>query len=272
MAKVSLRSGALHLRRTAAGVPKFCLGARNSCYGATASMRVVRETDHLYRLTRIGMVNNFLVKENDGTGTLVDTGLPGSASAILRAARQVGVPIVRILLTHAHTDHVGSLDALCNALPKTESFIGISEAPLLAGLFSAYGCRRGRRPFGFLKTRSHPKKVLEDGDMVGSLRTIFCPGHTPGHAAFLDTRDGSLIAGDSFTTQMGVVVAGVYKFYFPFPAWFSWNSSAAAESARMLTLWKPLRLAVGHGLTIQNPHGAMERATDEALRQARRTG
>src|SRR5580693_4001189 len=87
--------------------------------------------------------------------------LPGSASAILRAARQVGVPIVRILLTHAHTDHVGSLDALCNALPKTESFIGISEAPLLAGVFSAYGCRRGRRPFGFLKTRSHPKKVLE---------------------------------------------------------------------------------------------------------------
>jgi glyoxylase-like metal-dependent hydrolase (beta-lactamase superfamily II) len=67
-------------------------------------MRVVRETDHLYRLTRIAMVNNFLVKENDGTGTLVDTGLPGSASAILRAARQAGVPIDRILLTHERSD------------------------------------------------------------------------------------------------------------------------------------------------------------------------
>jgi hypothetical protein len=29
-----------------------------------------------------------------------------------------------------------------------------------------------------------------------------------------------------------------------------------------------LRLAVGHGLTIENPYSAMECATDEAFRQA----
>jgi len=57
-----------------------------------------------------------------------------------------------------------------------------------------------------------------DGDRVGSLRQFFSPGHTPGHMAYLDVRDGSLIAGDVFTTQMGVIAAGVCKFYFPFPA------------------------------------------------------
>jgi len=35
--------------------------------------------------------------------------------------------------------------------------------------------------------------------------------------AYLDVRDGSLIAGDAFTTQMGVVAAGVFKLFFPFP-------------------------------------------------------
>lgn len=232
-------------------------------------MRIVRETDQLYRLTRIGMVNHFLVKESDGTGTLIDTGLPGSAIAILRGADQLAIPIARILLTHAHTDHIGSFDALSEALPGVQSFIGATEAPLLAGDFSVYGRKPDQRPFGFMKTRSHPKTTLEDGEMVGSLRTVFCPGHTPGHVAYLDTRDGSLIAGDSFTTQMGIVATGVYKFYFPFPAWFPSNSSGAARNARTLTALRPSRLAVGHGRTIENPQGAMERATRAASQQAK---
>ena len=104
--------------------------------------------------------------------------------------------------------------------------------------------------------------------MVGALQTVFSPGHTPGHVAYFDTRDGTLLAGDSFTTQMGVVAAGVFKFYFPLPRWFSWNLPAAAASARKLCDLQPTRLAAGHGRTLEGPREAMERATDVARRQA----
>ena len=230
-------------------------------------MRLVKETNRLHRLTRL-IFNCFLLTEDDGGATLIDTGLPGSAPAILEKARQLGTPIRRILLTHAHTDHVGSLDAVSAALPGVPIFIGANEAPLLAGDCSSYGCPPGRRAFGFTKTSSQPSHLLQDGEMVGPLKTIFSPGHTPGHVAFLDVRDGTLLAGDSFTTQMGVVAAGVFKFYFPLARWFSWNLPAAAASARRLCDLRPTRLATGHGNTLENPVAAMERATNLAVRQA----
>jgi hypothetical protein len=85
--------------------------------------------------------------------------------------------------------------------------------------------------------------------------------------AYLDVRDGSLIAGDAFTTQMGVIAAGVFKLYFPFPALFSWNREYAAETARKLRNLKPARLSVGHGKTIESPLAAMDRAVELAFRQ-----
>ena len=71
------------------------------------------------RVTRFGSVNAFLVEEDDGL-TLVDTTLPRSEKAILAAAGKLGRPIVRIVLTHAHQDHIGSLDALAAQLPGVE--------------------------------------------------------------------------------------------------------------------------------------------------------
>ena len=70
---------------------------------------------HLTRINRFGFVNVYLVGEDDGL-TLVDTALPRSSKAILQAAGDLGAPIRRILLTHAHGDHVGSLDELASTL------------------------------------------------------------------------------------------------------------------------------------------------------------
>ena len=61
------------------------------------------------RVTRLGMINVYLVREDDGV-TLIDTALPRSAKAITAAASRLGAPIKRIALTHSHGDHVGSLD------------------------------------------------------------------------------------------------------------------------------------------------------------------
>jgi glyoxylase-like metal-dependent hydrolase (beta-lactamase superfamily II) len=229
-------------------------------------VKLAQETEKLFRLTRFGMVNCFLVKEDDGL-TLIDTGLAGSAPGILKAAQSLGAPIRRIVLTHAHIDHVGSLDALIRQFPGIEFAVGQRESRLLVRDFSMDAGESGKTLFGFPGAKSRPTRLLNDGDRVGSLQTIFTPGHTPGHFAFMDVRDGSLIAGDAFVTQTGVVAAGVFKFSFPFPWLFSWNRHYAAESARKLRNLQPARLAVGHGETIESPLAAMDQAIELAFQQ-----
>jgi glyoxylase-like metal-dependent hydrolase (beta-lactamase superfamily II) len=229
-------------------------------------MLLTQETNALFRLTRFGMINCFLVREDDGF-TLVDTGLAGSGGAILDAAQRLGAPIRRIVLTHAHIDHVGSLDSLVSHLPGIELAIGERESRLLRRDFSLDAGESGKMLFGFPGAKSRPTSLLKDDDRIGSLQAVFSPGHTPGHMAFLDTRDGSLIAGDAFVTQTGVNAAGVFKLNFPFPWLFSWNKKVSAESARKLRNLKPARLAVGHGKTVESPLAAMDKAVELAFRQ-----
>lgn len=229
-------------------------------------MQLTQETKNLFRLTRFRMVNCFFVREDDGL-TLVDTNVGGSAPGILRAARSLSAPIRRILLTHAHFDHVGSTDNLIRELPDIEFMIGQRELRLLRRDFSLDAGETGKKLFGFPGVKSKPTHLLKDGDRVCSIQAVFSPGHTPGHMAYLDVRDGSLIAGDAFTTQLGVTAAGAFKFYFPFPALFSWNRYCAAESAKKLRNLRPARLAVGHGKTIESPLAAMDEAVELAFQQ-----
>jgi glyoxylase-like metal-dependent hydrolase (beta-lactamase superfamily II) len=232
-------------------------------------MQLFQETKNLFRLTRFGMVNCFLIREDDGL-TLVDTGVAGSAAGIREAAQRTGAPICRIVLTHAHVDHVGSLDALARDYPRIEFAVGKRESRLLRKDFSLDAGESGKRLLGFPGVKLLATILLNDDDRIGSLQAIFSPGHTPGHMSYLDVRDGSLIAGDAFTTQTGVLAAGTFKLLFPFPALFSWNREVAAESARKLRDFKPARLAVGHGKTIESPLAAMDRAIELAFHQCRR--
>jgi glyoxylase-like metal-dependent hydrolase (beta-lactamase superfamily II) len=236
-----------------------------------ACMKPIQEAKNLFRLTRFGMVNCFLVREDDGL-TLVDTGVAGSAPGIRNAAQRIGAPICRIALTHAHIDHVGSLDALAREYPRIEFAVGRRESRLLRKDFSLDASESGKKLLGFPGVKLPPTILLNDGDRIGSLQAIFSPGHTPGHMSYLDVRDGSLIAGDAFTTQTGVVAAGTFKLLFPFPAIFSWNKEVAAESSRKLRDLKPERLAVGHGKTIESPLAAMDRAIQLAFYQCRKPG
>ena len=229
-------------------------------------MQIVQETPNLWRLTRLGMVNCFLVREADG-GTLVDANLPGSGKGILAVASKLDLPIRRILLTHAHFDHVGAVDALCHRLTGIELVIGHREARLLQKDLSLDAGETGKKLLGFPGTAARPTKLLQDSDRVGSLRSVFSPGHTPGHMAYLDERDATLIAGDSFTTQLGVTGAGAFRISFPMAALFAWNKVRSAESAKKLLELKPTRMAVGHGRVIESPYEQMKEAVELAFRQ-----
>jgi glyoxylase-like metal-dependent hydrolase (beta-lactamase superfamily II) len=230
-------------------------------------MSLTQHGAHLFRLTRFGLFNSYLLRDEDGL-TLIDTNMPGSAPAILKAVAGLGLPVKHIVLTHAHGDHVGSLDALHAALPGAEVSISARDARILAGDFSldADGSQRLLR--GDLKvTRTRPDRLLHDGDRIGSLRAIATPGHTPGHFAFVDEQGGSLIAGDAFQTAAGLAVAGQMRLLFPFPALATWDPEAATRSAARLAELNPQRLAVGHGAVLEAPAQAMGAAVRDAHRR-----
>lgn len=230
-------------------------------------MKSTLHGQHLIKLTRYGMVNCYLVREEDGF-TLVDTNLAGSAASILAAAEAHGGPIRRIVLTHAHNDHVASLDALQEALPEVEVAIASREARFLAGDLSLDpeeppAKLRG----GYQQCQTKPTRLLEPGERVGSLEVVASPGHTPGHAALLDVRDKSLIAGDAFQILGGIAVAGVLRWLFPLPAMATWHKPTALQSARALRALDPARLAVGHGQVLEEPVAAMDQAIEVARKK-----
>src|SRR5215210_92086 len=197
-------------------------------------MRTTRHTETLVRLTRLGAVNAFLVVEDDGL-TLVDTMLQGSRDGILDAARELGRPIVRIALTHAHGDHVGSLDALAEALPQAEVSISARDARFLGGDRTLDpGEPKSKLRGGYPTTKTRPGRELRPGDRVGSLEVVAAPGHTPGQVAFLDTRDRTLIAGDAFSTLGGVETSAKVNPRFPLPTLATWHRPTALETARAL--------------------------------------
>ncbi len=227
-------------------------------------MKTTTHGENLIKLTRMGMMNCYLVREDDGF-TLVDTGMSGSAPDILAAAEAHGAPIVRIALTHAHVDHVGSLDALKAALPEAEVAITARDARFMAGDMSLDADEpQAKLRGGYPPCQTQPTRLLEPGDRIGSLEVVASPGHTPGHAAFFDARDKTLLAGDAFQTLGGIAVSGVLRWLFPLPAMATWHKPTALESAKALRALNPARLAVGHGKVLEAPLAAMDQAIQVA--------
>jgi glyoxylase-like metal-dependent hydrolase (beta-lactamase superfamily II) len=190
------------------------------------------------------------VREPDGF-TLIDTLLPGSARAIVRAAADLGLPIVRITITHGHGDHVGSVDALAAEIGDAEVAFPAREARFLRGDSSLDPGEPGRAPRTIRRLKTTPRRELAPGERLGSLEVVPCPGHSPGHVAFLDTRDRTLIAGDAYATLGSTAVTSHLNPRFPLPYFGTWDKPMALRSGRALRALEPARLAVGHGRVLE---------------------
>lgn len=219
-------------------------------------------TENLLQITRLHLVNAFLVREDDGF-TLVDTTVARSTDAILAAAREAGGTIRRVALTHGHGDHVGSLDALKELLGDS---VQVLMPELDARIHAGERVVEGKLPGSWPKLRTVPDVRLASGDRVGSLEVVASPGHTPGHVAFLDTRDRSLIAGDVFTSYGNVSVSNHFYLRFPLAAMATWDKAKDLESARALRALDPAILGVGHGPAVRQPGAAMDKAIARATR------
>jgi len=216
------------------------------------------------RINLWGFVNAYLVREDDGL-TLLDTMLPQGAKKILAAAAELDAPITRIALTHAHGDHIGSLDAVKQAFPDAEVVIGTREARLLQKDKTLEpGEPQSKVKGDYRGARTKPTRTLEPGDHVGSLLVVASPGHTPGHVAYLDERERMLFCGDTFSTLGGVATSARLNPRFPLILMGTWNRPLVLESARSLRALEPASLAPGHGKIVSSPLAAMDAAIARA--------
>jgi glyoxylase-like metal-dependent hydrolase (beta-lactamase superfamily II) len=237
-------------------------------------MKITQLSPHAFQLTRLALFNCYLVRETDGF-TLIDTDLPGSAKDILDAARQCGAPIARILLTHAHGDHIGSLDALIQQLGPVDVAISHRDARLLPKPPAQDRSLDPGEPQCKLKgsysgATTKPTHFVTDTELFGSLRSFATPGHTPGHFSFLDERDGTLYLGDAMVTAGKMPrIAGWAPWFFPLPNFGTWHRPTAKASierlANIIPAETPIRrLAAGHGAKIEGGvellHAALQQA------------
>jgi glyoxylase-like metal-dependent hydrolase (beta-lactamase superfamily II) len=139
----------------------------------------------------------YLLKDRGGTWTLLDTGLPGAHAATLRYLKHIQVEpsaIRRILLTHLHMDHTGSLRKMVEAT-HARTFAHWIEAAFIAGKPPYDG--PGSPP----KEHVVVDEVLKDGDTIdafGGLTVFHTPGHTPGHTSYYQVERKILFTGDLF--------------------------------------------------------------------------
>lgn len=239
-------------------------------------MKIHAISNNAHQFTRLGLVNCYLVRESDSF-TLIDTTVPGGAKKIIDAARAIArEPIARLLLTHAHGDHIGSLDALAKALGQPQVAIGKRDARLLP---KKPGQDRSLDPGeaqcklkgGFPGAVTKPTHLLSydsssgGGELYGSLRVVASPGHTPGHLAYLDERDGTLYAGDALVTVGGTVnVVGFGPWYFPFAGMATWHRPTALASAKRLAELPIRRYAPGHGRIVEGGPELLRDAIERA--------
>jgi glyoxylase-like metal-dependent hydrolase (beta-lactamase superfamily II) len=122
-------------------------------------------------LTRLRFVNAYLLAEEDGL-TLVDTMTSGGGTGIVAAAERIGRPTARVVLTHGHADHVGSLDELARLLPDAVGACSTRESRLLAGDRALdLGEPSSKLRGGWKDVATRPGLLRQEGDRVGSLRS-----------------------------------------------------------------------------------------------------
>lgn len=223
-------------------------------------MSTTQINQNLIQITRWRFVNAFLVREEDGF-TLVDTTIGGGAQELIAAARNADGEIRRIALTHGHGDHVGSLDALKASLGDS---VEVLMPQLDARIHAGEKVVDGKPPGSWPKLKTTPDVPLTGGERIGSLEVVPTPGHTPGHVSFLDTRDRSIIVGDTFTSIGGLAVSNHFYLRFPLAAMATWDKGKDLESAKTLRALNPTLLVVGHGGPVRDPGAAMDKAVSAA--------
>ena len=247
-------------------------------HGTKTNVHRLDHDDSLIQLTcwpRLFPISQYVVLEDDGL-TLVDTGIGRHAvPAVQELVQELQQPVVRIVLTHGHLDHVGGLDAHAAAFPDAEIAASARAAAFISGdltLTPEEAQIAPVLPGNFPTTQTRVSRILTPGERIGALEVVDAAGHTPDSISFIDTRTDTLLVGDAFQTQGDFAVAGVVVPAFPVPGRLVWHGPMALEAARRMFSLYPSRLATGHGPVLVRPRAAMQRAIDAAEQRYAQAG
>jgi glyoxylase-like metal-dependent hydrolase (beta-lactamase superfamily II) len=150
--------------------------------------------------------------------SLIDCGYAGSRPRIVRAIQALDrdpADLVRVLITHGHPDHAGSARELAEA--GATILIHPADAANLAITWRDVVARPTRgRVFSAMTPLPPTFRPIEDGEilpLLGGLRVIHTPGHTPGSVCLYGKRDRVLFVGDALQRRFGRVsyASGLYS-------------------------------------------------------------
>jgi len=215
-------------------------------------MELTTLTPQLHFL-RFAVGHVYLWEDADGL-TLVDSGVPGSATAIAEAVASLGrsrEDVRRLVLTHGHADHVGAAAEIAR-WGEVSVYAHHADAALVRGETDAPEpmLREWERPLlasvheQLPATAPEPSRVdleVADGDVIdfgGGAHVVATPGHTPGSISLHLPRAGVVFTGDSAARGWdGAVMLGV----------FNSDLDAAGESLRRLASLEADIACFGHG-------------------------
>jgi glyoxylase-like metal-dependent hydrolase (beta-lactamase superfamily II) len=202
---------------------------------------------------------NVYVLVSDTALTLVDAGMAGDVDKIVAQIEEGGhdpSQLKWILVTHAHADHIGGVPGLVRRLDagviahraEVPYLEGEADMPTTSWLWKAVrwlGDLLPARDTGIRVVRG-----LEDGEvlnLLGGLRVIHTPGHTPGSMSLYQAERGILFCGDLLFN--GHPLTGRGGLQYP-PRIFSSDPAEVERSVRGLKGLQVRILCTGHGAPI----------------------